>query len=725
MSQYGKEVMHMRTSIAVILVAFACGLAASADPAAKVSDEYRPLSPVAKNASRAKDIYALAGTAVQKSDQQPLRVTAMPQTGDLRQILGIERFGSVKSQITTLLHPAVDKTPGGVLLRGAEVHNAPEPTSVLWQSSIDNGANWTENTAFDIPNSSYPAVDYWGGDITFYGTMASPPGFLSGGGVVLLEFENVGDSSTWVPWWTDFSDDGWHSMRMSDIAADSAPQTWNWGLISLVMSYTDVQYNIVDAPHIYSQINSLGQVQLSWYPQITGCRTTAVDIDPISARTYAVYDHFDTTADQWRLFIRQDFRNDWFLPTDAGALYFVDSTIHMRNPAIVAFDSTAIVVTEVFSGDDTTDTDIICWSAPAGDVDNFVYRGVIASTSQAERSPRISHLGGSRYVCTYVSGQRLLASVTCDDGITWTPPAAVSPPSDDVAAEYRATDLADDGLKAIYQYAVGLGLADVGCVDQDADGICDCADNCPSISNIGQTDSDGDGVGDACDVCPGYDDLADADGDTIPDGCDNCPATANHGQDDIDVDGIGDACDSCIDLDGDGFGSPEYSQNTCPDDNCPDISNPSQTDTDGDGIGDACDNCPLTSNPSQGDSDLDGIGDVCDPCVDTDGDGYGNPGYPATTCGLDNCPPVFNPDQADSNSDGIGDACDVVCGDANADGYANVADAVYLISYIFRGGPPPASLWAADVNGDGFANVGDAVYLINYIFRGGPAPNCP
>jgi hypothetical protein len=28
-------------------------------------------------------------------------------------------------------------------------------------------------------------------------------------------------------------------------------------------------------------------------------------------------------------------------------------------------------------------------------------------------------------------------------------------------------------------------------------------------------------------------------------------------------------------------------------------------------------------------------------------------------------------------------------GDANGDGTVNVADAVYLINYIFKGGPPP------------------------------------
>jgi outer membrane protein assembly factor BamB len=68
-----------------------------------------------------------------------------------------------------------------------------------------------------------------------------------------------------------------------------------------------------------------------------------------------------------------------------------------------------------------------------------------------------------------------------------------------------------------------------------------------------------------------------------------------------------------------------------------------------------------------------------------------------------------------------------VCGDANADGAANVGDAVYMISYVFKGGPAPQPIEAGDANCDGQPNVGDAVYLINYVFKNGPEPcaNCP
>jgi hypothetical protein len=49
---------------------------------------------------------------------------------------------------------------------------------------------------------------------------------------------------------------------------------------------------------------------------------------------------------------------------------------------------------------------------------------------------------------------------------------------------------------------------------------------------------------------------------------------------------------------------------------------------------------------------------------------------------------------------------------------------VYLVSYLFKGGPPPNPLIKGDANGSGKVTVADVVYLISYLFKGGPTPHC-
>jgi PKD repeat protein len=58
------------------------------------------------------------------------------------------------------------------------------------------------------------------------------------------------------------------------------------------------------------------------------------------------------------------------------------------------------------------------------------------------------------------------------------------------------------------------------------------------------------------------------------------------------------------------------------------------------------------------DTDSDGYCSEFDDCTDTDGDGFGDPGYVANQCADDNCPQSANPSQIDGDSDGVGDLCD-------------------------------------------------------------------
>ena len=123
-------------------------------------------------------------------------------------------------------------------------------------------------------------------------------------------------------------------------------------------------------------------------------------------------------------------------------------------------------------------------------------------------------------------------------------------------------------------------------------------------------------------------------------------------------------------------------------------------------------------------------------CVDSDGDGFGDPGHPENMCPVDNCPNVYNPLQEDRNSDGIGDLCCCVGirGHINGDleDKVNISDIAYLVKHLFAipSGPEPGCLTEANANGDSLEkyNISDVTYLVKYLFGippGPPPPPCP
>lgn len=102
------------------------------------------------------------------------------------------------------------------------------------------------------------------------------------------------------------------------------------------------------------------------------------------------------------------------------------------------------------------------------------------------------------------------------------------------------------------------------------------------------------------DPTPDLDRILDQDADGLVNLSDDCPTAPNPLQEDLDLDGLGDACDE--DRDGDGAAN---AADSAPDD-------PSEW-TDLDGVSDAVDNCLGVENADQTDTDGDLVGDACDP----------------------------------------------------------------------------------------------------------------
>jgi hypothetical protein len=61
----------------------------------------------------------------------------------------------------------------------------------------------------------------------------------------------------------------------------------------------------------------------------------------------------------------------------------------------------------------------------------------------------------------------------------------------------------------------------------------------------------------------------------------------------------------------------------------------------------------------------------------------------------------------------------VFVGDANNDRSINIADAVFLLGYLFSGAKAPDCKKAADANDDKSLNIADAVTILGYLFSGG------
>ena len=52
----------------------------------------------------------------------------------------------------------------------------------------------------------------------------------------------------------------------------------------------------------------------------------------------------------------------------------------------------------------------------------------------------------------------------------------------------------------------------------------------------------------------------------------------------------------------------------------------------------------------------------------------------------------------------------------------DIPELIYLVDYMFTGGPTPPCLDEADMDASGAVEISDLVYLVDFFFTGGQAP---
>jgi hypothetical protein len=251
--------------------------------------------------------------------------------------------------------------------------------------------------------------------------------------------------------------------------------------------------------------------------------------------------------------------------------------------------------------------------------------------------------------------------------------------------------------------------------DADCDGIADGSDNCLNEPNSDQQNFDDDAFGDACD---------------------NCPFTYNALQEDTNQDGVGDSCSFVAP-------TPPGSSVVVP-------LNPNAALTFGTVSGSGSTSLTITAGGPPATSAFtivpsgspmyynlsttatyDGQIEVClhydEAWFAPTPEGmlsfrhFDNTVWSDITTSLDTVANVIC-GVTDSLSPFVIAVPAAVCGDADGDKEISIADAVFLVEYIFSHGPEPAPLAAGDGDCDGEITIADAVYLVEYIFSHGPEP---
>ncbi|MEM7234969.1 MAG: hypothetical protein AAF517_22510, partial [Planctomycetota bacterium] len=64
-------------------------------------------------------------------------------------------------------------------------------------------------------------------------------------------------------------------------------------------------------------------------------------------------------------------------------------------------------------------------------------------------------------------------------------------------------------------------------------------------------------------------------------------------------------------------------------------------------------------------------------------------------------------------------------GDADSSSAINITDGIFILNFLFLGGPDPECRAAADADDSSAVNITDGIFVLNFLFLGGPNPPAP
>ncbi len=339
------------------------------------------------------------------------------------------------------IHPGFGRAESGMQMAA---YRDEDFGQVIWTFSADDGETYDAGVYYDT-NSDYPSIKLWNGD-RFFGTMLPDYEDSSGAAAYVFECTDPSDTGTYTLLYWDWSANGWSDFNDIEIAVDDSAEAWEWGFLSIVADSTYTSPPANNGAYICYQTSEAGQGGIGELIY-TNCDHTDAAIDPVTAKTYAVYDR-DIGGGTWGLLIRNDLFTNW---DGATTYYEISGAGNLKNPAVSANDGNMVLLAET---DENGNKDIIClYGNAASPSTSFV-----ADSGDDEIYSDVRYREGSTFICTFFKNDCLYASKTIDAGATWCDPVLIS---DNVVVEYKASDLGEKAVKLMYEGEGGVHITDV------------------------------------------------------------------------------------------------------------------------------------------------------------------------------------------------------------------------------------------------------------------------